>query len=129
MDWAAEVERITHGHGADHIIEVAGIQTLPQSLRAAAWNGMIHSVGHSTNMSDEKKESAPDASAFFLDKPYTLRRVIVGSREQFQGMLACFTAHSIRPVINRVFEFEKAQKAYHYLWDSSHIGKIVIRIP
>ncbi|KAL4995720.1 hypothetical protein BDV10DRAFT_173958 [Aspergillus recurvatus] len=128
-DWVAEVERITHGHGADHIIEVAGIQTLPQSLQAVAWNGMIHSVGHITNMTDDQRGNTHDASAFFLDKPYTLRRVIVGSREQFQDMLACFAAHSIRPVINRVFEFEKAPEAYEFLWASSHIGKVVIRIP
>ncbi|KAL5044652.1 hypothetical protein BDW71DRAFT_215522 [Aspergillus fruticulosus] len=128
-NWVAEVERITHGHGADHIIEVAGIQTLPQSLRAAAWNGMIHSVGHITNISGDQRDDAHDTSALFIDKPYTLRRIIVGSREQFQDMLACFTAHSIRPIINRVFEFEKAPEAYEYLWASSHIGKVVIRIP
>ncbi|OQE43079.1 hypothetical protein PENCOP_c003G05951 [Penicillium coprophilum] len=40
-DWAAEVKSITHGRGADHILEVGGIETLSQSFRALAWNGFI----------------------------------------------------------------------------------------
>lgn len=126
-DWAAEVKRLTHGHGADHILNIAGIKTLPQSFQALAWNGTIHSIGHMTNMVDDQK-SNPSASAFFIDQVYMLRGVIVGSREQFKDLLACFTANSIHPIINKVFECEKAQEAYEYLWSSSHIGKVVIRI-
>ncbi|KAJ6149496.1 hypothetical protein N7471_000695 [Penicillium samsonianum] len=128
-DWAAEVKAVTHGRGADHILEVGGIGTLPQSFQAVAWNGLIHSIGHITNMVDDHKNGEySDATFLTIDAPYILRRIIVGSREQFQDLLACFTANSIHPIINKTFEFEKAQEAYEYLWGSSHIGKVVIRI-
>ncbi|KAJ5504338.1 zinc-containing alcohol dehydrogenase [Penicillium fimorum] len=128
-DWAAEVKSVTHGRGADHILEVGGIGTLLQSFQAVAWNGLIHSIGHITNMVGDHKNGHSDATFPIIDKPYTLRRIIVGPREQLQDLLACFTANSIRLIINRVFEFEKAQEAYEYLWGPSHIGKVVIRIP
>jgi len=130
LDWATEVKAITDGHGADHILEIGGVATLPQSFQAVAWNGSIHSIGHMTSMvpGGEKEETA-DAGILTIDRPYTVRGLIVGSREQFRDLLTCYAAHSIRPIINRVFEFEKAQEAYEYLWGSSHIGKVVIRIP
>lgn len=128
LDWAAEVKRITQGYGADHILNIAGSKTLPQSFQALAWNGLIHSIGHMSDMVGDRKAN-PGGSAFFNDQQYMVRGIIVGSREQFQDLLACFTANSIHPIINRVFEFEKAQEAYEYLWSSSHIGKVVIRVP
>jgi NADPH:quinone reductase-like Zn-dependent oxidoreductase len=129
-DWPKEIRAVTNGHGADHILEVGGISTLPQSLQAVAWNGFIHSIGHITNMvGSGVEEQSANAGILTIDTPYTLRRIIVGSREHFEDLLTCFAAHSIRPIIDRVFEFEKTQEAYEYLWGSSHVGKVVIRIP
>lgn len=63
-----------------------------------------------------------------LDRLCILRGMVVGSREQLQDMLYCFEANSIRPVINRCFDFERVKEAYHYLWGSNHTGKVVIRV-
>lgn len=59
-DWATEVKAITQGHEADHILEVGGVATLPQSFQAVAWNGFIHSIGHMTYMVPDggKEETA-----------------------------------------------------------------------
>lgn len=129
-DWAKEVKVLTQGHGADHILEVGGIATLPQSFKAVAWSGIIHSIGHITNMIDDDEQEKPsDATFMTIDQPYMLRRIIVGSREQFHDLIDCFAANSIRPVINKVFDFGDAKEAYEYLWSSSHVGKVVICIP
>jgi NADPH:quinone reductase-like Zn-dependent oxidoreductase len=129
-DWATEVKTITDGHGADHILEIGGVATLPRSFQAVAWNGCIHSIGHMTSMVPSVvKDETPDAGVLTIDRPYTVRGLIVGSRGQFRDLLTCFAGHSIRPIINRMFEFEKAQEAYEYFWSSSHIGKVVIRLP
>jgi NADPH:quinone reductase-like Zn-dependent oxidoreductase len=34
----------------------------------------------------------------------------------------------LKPVIDRVFPFEEAQAAYHYLHSGVHVGKVVIII-
>ncbi|PYI14497.1 alcohol dehydrogenase [Aspergillus violaceofuscus CBS 115571] len=131
-DWAAEVMRLTQGNGVDHIIEVGGTLTLQQSFDAIALHGLIHCIGHITNpdpLGKGKELRGPDAAFLALDRVCIVRGVVVGSREQLQEMLACFEAHAIRPVIDRVFGFEQARMAYEYLWNSSHTGKVVISVP
>lgn len=131
-DWAAEARKITNGRGVDHIIEVGGTLTLQASFDAISFNGLIHCIGHITNpdpLGAGKDLRGPDAAFLALDRHCILRGVVVGSREQLQDMLACFDSQKIHPVIDKVFNFEKAREAYDYLWSSTHTGKIVIRVP
>lgn len=37
-------------------------------------------------------------------------------------------AHKIRPVINKVFEFDEAKEAFEYYQAQKHIGNVVIRV-
>ncbi|RDW72767.1 zinc-dependent alcohol dehydrogenase family protein [Aspergillus mulundensis] len=131
-DWAAEAKRLTGGQGVDHIIEVGGTLTLQQSFDAIALHGLIHCIGHITNpdpLGAGKALRGPDAAFLALDRVCIVRGVVVGSREQLQDMLDCFQGHSIRPVIDQVFDFEQTRQAYDYLWSSNHTGKVVIRVP
>ncbi|PYI00919.1 alcohol dehydrogenase [Aspergillus sclerotiicarbonarius CBS 121057] len=131
-DWAAQAKKIMNGRGVDHIIEVGGILTLQQSFDAIAMHGIIHCIGHITNpdpLGTGKQLRGPDAAFLALDRVCILRGVVVGSREQLQEMLACFEANSIRPIIDRVFDFGDVREAYEYLWGSTHTGKVVIRVP
>jgi NADPH:quinone reductase-like Zn-dependent oxidoreductase len=43
-------------------------------------------------------------------------------------MNAFISEHEIRPLIDRVFEFEQAREAYDYMRDGGFVGKIVIRM-
>ncbi|CAI7568293.1 unnamed protein product [Penicillium palitans] len=131
-DWAAEVKRITNGHGVDHIIEVGGTLTLQASFDAIAMHGLIHCIGHITNpdpLGAGKDLRGPDAAFLALDRLCIVRGVVVGSKEQLQDMLKCFQAKSIRPVIDSVFDFGKTRDAYEHLWSATHTGKVVIRMP
>ncbi|TVY69959.1 Zinc-type alcohol dehydrogenase-like protein [Fusarium oxysporum f. sp. cubense] len=131
-DWAAEAMKITKGKGVDHIIEIGGTLTLQASFDAIGFNGQIHCIGHITNpdpLGAGKDLRGPDAAFLALDRLCVVRGVVVGSREQLQDMLECFETNEIRPVIDRVFSFEKAREAYDHLWSSTHTGKVVIQVP
>ncbi|KAL5618080.1 hypothetical protein FOVSG1_000302 [Fusarium oxysporum f. sp. vasinfectum] len=131
-DWAAEAMKITKGKGVDHIIEIGGTLTLQASFDAIGFNGQIHCIGHITNpdpLGAGKDLRGPDAAFLALDRLCVVRGVVVGSREQLQDMLECFETNDIRPVIDRVFPFEKAREAYDHLWSSTHTGKVVIQVP
>jgi len=52
----------------------------------------------------------------------------VGSKKQFQDMNKAIDACNIHPVVDKTFEFEKAQEAYQYQWDQKHVGKVVIQL-
>ena len=58
----------------------------------------------------------------------TTSGVYIGSREDFEAMNAFISEHGIRPLIDRVFEFEEAPAAYEYMESGDFMGKIVIRL-
>ena len=57
-----------------------------------------------------------------------VRGIMVGSGEMFDAMNRAIGSAAIRPVIDRVFDFEEAAQAYTTLQSAQHVGKIVIRI-
>ena len=119
-DWGKAVQKLTGGRGVDHVIEVGGGGTMDQSLTAVARGGQVHLIGVLTQGQINPLR--------LLTRAITLRGVYVGSRDMFEAMNRAIVANSIKPVIDRVFEFEKAQDAYRYLESGSHFGKIVIRV-
>jgi D-arabinose 1-dehydrogenase-like Zn-dependent alcohol dehydrogenase len=58
----------------------------------------------------------------------TVSGVYVGSRADFEAMNDFISEHEIRPLIDRVFEFEDAPAAYDYMESGDFMGKIVIRL-
>jgi NADPH:quinone reductase-like Zn-dependent oxidoreductase len=54
--------------------------------------------------------------------------LLVGSRDDFAAMNRLISAHNVRPVIDRVFDFERAKEAFSHLVGQSHLGKVVIRV-
>lgn len=116
-DWSAEVRRLTGGLGVDHVVETGAIDTLPHSLAACATNAevaLVAALGKGTL----------DASA--LRGLTTIRRVFVGSRASFAAMNRAIAQHKLRPVIDRIFPFAEAAKAYAHFEAKRHTGKVVI---
>ncbi|KZP27895.1 alcohol dehydrogenase superfamily protein [Athelia psychrophila] len=124
-DWSAEVMKITNGRGIDHIVEVGGPSTMPHSLKAVAQGGCIHIVGW---IAGEKAPEPVDAVLGLLFKGARMRGVMLGSLAQFKDMNRLISANKIRPVVAKVFPFEKARDAFEALASQTHVGKIVIKV-
>jgi len=58
-----------------------------------------------------------------------LQGVLVGSREMFEAMNRAITLHELKPVIDRVFDFDDTPAAFEHLRGQAHFGKIVVRAP
>jgi len=54
--------------------------------------------------------------------------ISVGSMQMFEAMSRAIAASGIKPVIDKVFTFDEAQKAYRHMASGAHFGKIVIRV-
>jgi NADPH:quinone reductase-like Zn-dependent oxidoreductase len=52
----------------------------------------------------------------------------VGSRADFEQMNRFIEGHQIRPIIDRVFEFEEAPEAFDFIESGDFMGKIVVRL-
>ena len=120
-DWEERVRKLT-GAGVDHVVEVGGSGTLMKSLRAVRMGGTVSVIGA---LSGGGNEVSPVP---ILMKTIRLQGIFVGSREIFETMNRAIVAHQMRPVVDRVFGFEEARDAMHYMESGVHFGKIVIRI-
>ena len=119
-EWHEQVLALTGGRGVDHVVEVGGAGTLGRSVEAARIGGQVHLIGVLTG-----GEINPTP---ILRRNTLLRGIYVGSRQMFAAMNSAIALHELRPVIDRVFPFDAARDAYHYMKTQRHVGKIVIRI-
>lgn len=125
-DWDKEVLRLTEGRGVDHILEVGGPGTLEKSLAAVRYAGYIHVIGFVA----QNPAVLGSVIGPCIGKAIILRGILIGSVAQFEAMnrLLCARPEETRPVVDKVFMFEEAIKAYAYLESQNHVGKVVIRV-
>jgi NADPH:quinone reductase-like Zn-dependent oxidoreductase len=121
-DWDKAAVQLTGGRGADHVMELGGAETYQKSLHAVAAGGHIHQIGILSG-----RNLQPSLFGLLL-RNATIHGLYVGSVEMFKRMNSFMTNHRIHPVIDRVFEFERAPEAYELMSRGGHFGKIVIRV-
>lgn len=120
--WGKEARALTGGAGVDHVIEVGGVGTLEQSIRAVRPGGTINLIGvlagyeHPVNLTP------------VLMQNLRIQGVIVGDREGFEAMNRALAQHALRPVIDRVFPFEQAREAFEYAAAGKQLGKVCVRV-
>src|SRR6266567_4249463 len=121
-DWGRWARGLTAGRGVDHVVEVGGGGTLAQSVRAVRVGGTISLIGVLGG-------AKPDFNlALVVMQNIRLQGVTVGSRDQFERMLAAVGAHTLRPVIDRVFPLEEIRAAIEHLGAGRHVGKVCIAL-
>jgi NADPH:quinone reductase-like Zn-dependent oxidoreductase len=120
--WGEAVLGLTGGLGVDHIVEVGGPNTLPQSLIAARTGGHLAIIGAVAGF----EGGIP--FAIVQAKRLRLQGVTVGSRRDQIDMVRAIEANGIRPVIDRTFPLEELAEAFRHLQAGRHFGKICIEI-
>jgi NADPH:quinone reductase-like Zn-dependent oxidoreductase len=121
-DWEKKVYELTNRTGVDHVVELGGTGTLPQSLQAVRIGGRVSLIGVLTG-----RGNVIDPMPI-LFKSITLQGIYVGSRKMFEAMNHAIQEYKLQPVIDRVFPFSEAKAAYSYLKSGVHFGKVVIEI-
>lgn len=120
-NWAQQVLALTNGAGADKIVEVGGTGTLGQSMEAVAYGGEIALIG-------VLSRGEPPSPHGMMLKGASLRGIFVGNGKMFADMSTFIDKHGIKPVVDKVFDFESAVDAYHYQAGASLFGKVVIKV-
>lgn len=123
-EWQDEVVRLTKGRGVDRVLEVGGPDTLSRSIASTRMGGTVSVIGR---LSGTAGVSFDPASLFTGAK--RMAGVLIGSREMLIDLVRFIELHRIRPVIDKVFDFDQAAQAYACLEAAQHFGKVVIRIP
>ena len=121
-DWGAQVAEWTGGRGVDHVVEVGGPATLPNSIASCRIGGHIALIGVLTGRSGEVPTAA------LMARQQRLQGLIVGSRSMQQDFVRALEATGVRPLIDRVFPLDEIADAFRYEESGGHMGKIVLTL-
>lgn len=121
-EWQDEVLRLTHGRGADLVVEVGGKGTLTHSLAAVRMAGTVAVIGGLSGFDGDLGPMSLIAGA------KRLAGIYVGSRRMFEDLNRFLEIARIKPMVDRVFGFDEAPAAYRHLAAAGHFGKVVIEV-
>jgi NADPH:quinone reductase-like Zn-dependent oxidoreductase len=121
-EWGAQVLACTGGRGVDHVIEVGGAGTLPQSINACRVGGHIALIGVLSG------RAGPVPTAQLMSKQIRLQGLVAGNRQHQQDMVAGIEAMGVKPIIDSTFELKDLASAFRHEESGKHFGKISIAI-
>jgi NADPH:quinone reductase-like Zn-dependent oxidoreductase len=119
-DWGQRVRAWAGGRGVDHVVEVGGPGTLPQSIEAVRVGGHIALIGVLTGYGGEVPTAA------FMVKQARLQGLIVGSRREQEDFVRAIDATGLKPVIDRSFPLDGIADAFRLQKNGAHFGKICL---
>jgi len=120
-DWAGAVLELTDGQGVDVVLDVVGGDGLRDSVRAAKGNGLVAVIGFL-----EGQTTNLDLMDLIWHQTH-IQGIAVGHLRSFHDLVKFLDEHTIQPVIDSVFTFDDAPRAYEKLAEGA-FGKIVISI-
>jgi NADPH:quinone reductase-like Zn-dependent oxidoreductase len=121
-DWDKAAMELTGGRGVDHVVEVGGAATLTRSFGALRVGGKVTLIG---GLSGGATELNP---GLIFARRANVQGISVGSTQMFMAMNRAIEANAIKPVVDKIFDFDGAQAAYRHMASGAHFGKIVIRV-
>jgi NADPH:quinone reductase-like Zn-dependent oxidoreductase len=121
-EWQHEVMRLTDGLGVKHVLEIGGRDTLPRALQTLALGAHVALIGGLTGFGGDIPFSV------LFDRDASATGFHVGSRADFEEMNRFISGHRLRPIVDRVFDFEDAPAAFDFYVNGDFMGKVVIRL-
>ena len=120
-NWGEAAARLTGG-GVDHVVEIGGAGTFPESITAARIGGHISLIGVLAGY------AGPIPTVQIMGKQQRVIGITVGTRRQQQDMIRAIEANRIRPVISDHFPLARLGDAFRHQESGKHFGKIVLDI-
>ncbi|MBQ0783924.1 MAG: NAD(P)-dependent alcohol dehydrogenase [Amphritea sp.] len=120
-EWSKASREITGGKGFDHIVELGGEKTLPQSLGCVRAGGTISMIGMLSGL------NLSASLGPVITRQICLQGVTVGHRDGFEAMMKAIELHNIKPVVDCEFGFEELKIGLDYIRSGAQFGKVCIQ--
>jgi len=121
-DWGKKA-REWSGHGVDLVVEVGGVGTLNESIRATRIGGTIAFIGVLAGPPPPNSRLP-----LMVMQQQRLQGVTVGSVEDLKAMADAISVNRMKPVIDRIFSFDQVKQAFAHMESGTHFGKVAIAI-
>ncbi len=121
-DWGDAAKKWTGGRGVDHILEIGGSGTMPQSIAAARNGGHIALIGVLAGF------AGPISTVLVMVKQLKIVGLTVGSRRHQRDLIRAIDAAGYKPVLDKHFPLKDLGAAFKHQASNAHFGKIVVDI-
>ncbi len=121
-DWGVAALELTGGRGVDHILEIGGSGTLPQSIVATRNGGHIALIGVLAGY------AGPISTVALMGKQLRLIGLTVGSRRHQLDLIRAIDVAGYKPVLDKSFPLEDLAGAFRHQESNTHFGKIIVDI-
>lgn len=121
-DWEKDILALTDGIGVDKVVDIAGEKTIAKSAASTRIGGNVALVGFAGG------SGGGISPVDIMSRALSLNTTTMGTRLDFEALLAAMTAHKMNPVIDQVFPFADYQEAYSRIASGAMVGKIVIEM-
>ncbi len=121
-DWGRQARELAGGEGVDHVIDVGGAETLPQSFAAVRPGGIVSLIGVLSG-NESRLNLLP-----IVMRNLRVQGVFVGHRQSFEAMLQFFEREQLRPVVDSVYPLSAVADAFARLSSGQHVGKVCLSL-
>ena len=119
-EWGAAAQKLTNGRGVDHVLEIGGSGTMPQSITAARNGGHIAVIGVLAGY------AGPISTVAIMGKQLKVIGLTVGSRRHQLDLIRSIDVAGYKPVLDRQFPLVNLADAFRHQESNTHFGKIVV---
>ncbi len=121
-EWSKEVKRLNGGIGVDVTLDVAGKETIEQSILSVKQHGFVGLVGLMTG-TQLTIDIIPLITNYIRLQAYS-----VGNAQGLNKLVTAIEKNNITPVIDRIYSIENTQDAFHRFKSGKAFGKVVIKL-
>jgi NADPH:quinone reductase-like Zn-dependent oxidoreductase len=119
-EWSNEVKRLNNDVGVDITLDVAGTDTIEQSILSVKQHGFVGLVGLLTG-TKLSIDLIPLITNYIRLQAYS-----VGNAQQLGDLVNAIEKNQWRPVVDRVFSIDQVQDAFHRFKSGDAFGKVVV---
>jgi NADPH:quinone reductase-like Zn-dependent oxidoreductase len=119
-DWGRKARELSR-QGVDLVVEVGGVGTLNESIRAIRIGGTIAFIGVLAGPAPAELRLP-----LMVMQQQRLQGVTVGSVEDLQAMCDAIAVNGMKPVIDKTFPFDQVADAFDHMASGAHFGKVAI---
>lgn len=120
-EWSNEVKRLNNDIGVDVTLDVAGNETINQSILSVKEHGFVGLVGFMSG-------SNLTFDVFPLIMNYIrLQGYSVGNAQELNELVNAIEKNNHKPVIDSIYSLDQIQEAFRKLKSGKAFGKIVIK--
>jgi NADPH:quinone reductase-like Zn-dependent oxidoreductase len=119
-EWSNEAKRLNGGIGVDVTLDVAGTDTIAQSIHSVKQHGFVGLIGLLTG-TKLTIDLIPLITNYVRLQAYS-----VGNAQELSDFVNAIEKNNFKPVVDSVFPIEKVQDAFYRFKSGQAFGKVVI---